>query len=293
MDKEQKVLLVGATGYLGLHIVEQLLASDIDFKAVARNRAKLLDKGVPEQQIIQAQVSEPKAMKGICDDVDVVISCLGITRQQDGLTYRDVDYQANLNLLLEAEQAAVSKFIYVSAFNAKKYPQVRLLAAKEKFAKRLLSSSLLQGCVLRPNGFFSDMTELYRMAASGKVYMFGNGEVRANPIHGKDLARFCIDAIARSESELDVGGPEVLSMNQMTHLAFQAQNKPSKSIKLPDFIRRIALSIVKRLPEKWGGSAEFFLTVMGQDSIAPAFGQYTLGNYYRDELSAKAKPQRI
>ncbi|GAD02215.1 hypothetical protein AALB_2295 [Agarivorans albus MKT 106] len=198
-----------------------------------------------------------------------------------------------MNLLLEAERAAVSKFIYVSAFNAKKYPQVRLLAAKEKFAKRLLSSSLLQGCVLRPNGFFSDMAELYRMAASGKVYMFGNGEVRANPIHGKDLARFCIDAIARSESELDVGGPEVLSMNQMTQLAFEAQNKPSKSIKLPDFIRRIALSIVKRLPEKWGGPAEFFLTVMGQDSIAPAFGQYTLGNYYRDELSAKTKPQRV
>ena len=102
----------------------------------------------------EAQVTRPNDLSGVCQGVDVVISCLGITRQQDDVGYVDVDYQANLNVLEEAERAGVRKFIYISAYNAQKYPQVRLLNCKERFASRLLQSTKLMPCVIRPNGFF-------------------------------------------------------------------------------------------------------------------------------------------
>ena len=47
----------------------------------------------------------------------MVISTVGIIRQKDGLTYMDVDYQANANLIDAAKQNGVEKFIYVSALN--------------------------------------------------------------------------------------------------------------------------------------------------------------------------------
>lgn len=129
----KKVLVVGATGYLGLHIIKQLQKRRLDFVALARNRQKLLVNGVNEAQIIEAQVTSQQQLEGVCNSVDVVISCLGITRQQDGLKYMDIDYQANLNVLLEAEKAGVEKFIYISALNAAKYSNVRMLKAKERF----------------------------------------------------------------------------------------------------------------------------------------------------------------
>ncbi|WP_028865960.1 SDR family oxidoreductase [Psychromonas aquimarina] len=286
MTKQSRILIAGSTGYLGLHIVKQLHTEQVEFKALVRNKAKLVSLGIRENQIIEAQVTKPDELNGICNGVDVVISCLGITRQRDGLGYIDVDYQANLNLLQEAERAGVSKFIYVSAFNAGKYSNVRLLKAKESFAQHLLDSDKLIPCVIRPNGFFSDLEEVYQAAKTGRVYLFGTGEVKMNPIHGEDLARFCLEAIDSGERELEAGGPEVLSGKDIAKLAFFVQNKQEQTTCLPDWLQSLALSVVKRLPEKWGGPAEFFLTVMGQDAIAPRYGTHKLGDYF-SELSRK------
>ena len=125
------ILLVGSTGYLGSHIIAQLMSQQMKFTALARNKAKLLAMGVNESQIIEAQVTRPNDLSGVCQGVDVVISCLGITRQQDDVGYVDVDYQANLNVLEEAERAGVRKFIYISAYNAQKYPQHRAVRDNE------------------------------------------------------------------------------------------------------------------------------------------------------------------
>ncbi|MEH0670781.1 SDR family oxidoreductase [Vibrio owensii] len=285
MKTHPRILIAGSTGYLGSNIVELLLSEHIEFQAIARNKTKLLAMGVEESQVIEAQVTHPDELKGVCEGVDVVISCLGITRQQDGLGYSDVDYQANLNLLEEAERAGVGKFIYISAFNAQKYPQVRLLEAKERFANWLLQSTKLTHCVIRPNGFFSDITEVYNMAKSGRVFTFGDGEHLLNPIHGKDLARFCLEAIERNDTELDVGGPDVLSVNDIARLAFKSQNKVEKNTHLPDFLRTAGLSIVRHFPEKWGGPAEFFLTMLGGDNIAPTYGRHRLEDYFGELAS--------
>ena len=282
MTHSPRVLVIGATGYLGLHIIRQLQKNNFYFKALARNRNKLLDIGVSESQIIECQVTDPKALESICEGIDIVISCLGITRQRDNLKYMDVDYQANLNVLIQAEHSAVSKFIYISAFNAEKYNKVRMLYAKEKFARRLLRSVKLTPCVIRPNGFFSDLEEIYHMATKGKVYLFGTKPINLNPIHGEDLALFCLKAIHNKERELDVGGPETLSTQQLAQLAFHAQYKKVTIITVPDVIRRMALWVMNKLPEKWGGPAEFFLTAMENDSTAPKYGQHKIENYYND-----------
>ncbi|WP_104038134.1 SDR family oxidoreductase [Vibrio jasicida] len=289
MKTHPRILIAGSTGYLGSNIVELLLSEHIDFKAIARNKTTLLAMGVEESQVIEAQVTHPDELKGVCEGVDVVISCLGITRQQDGLGYLDVDYQANLNLLEEAERAGVGKFIYISAFNAQKYPQVRLLEAKERFVSRLLQSTKLVPCVIRPNGFFSDITEVYNMAKSGRVFTFGDGENLLNPIHGKDLARFCLEAIEQNDTELDVGGPDVLSVNDIARLAFKSQNKVEKNTHLPGFLRAAGLLIVSHLPEKWGGPAEFFLTMLGGDNIAPTYGHHRLEDYFGELASTDNK----
>ncbi|QYJ85684.1 SDR family oxidoreductase [Shewanella mesophila] len=284
MKTNPRILVAGSTGYLGKHIIEQLLFKKADFIAFARSKEKLLDIGLDESQVLLAQVTNPDEVRGVCDGVDVVISCLGITRQKDGLSYMDVDYQANLNLLEEAKRAGVKKFIYVSAFNAQKYPQVRLLSAKERFANILLKSNDIVPCVIRPNGFFSDITEIYNMAKAGRVYAFGDGNVRLNPIHGEDLANFCLEAIDKTETELAVGGPDVLSVNEIALLAFNSLHKPERVTHLPDSLRLLSLNIVKRLPEKWGGPAEFFLTMLESDAIAPQHGCHRLKGYF-NELS--------
>ncbi|MEF1289046.1 SDR family oxidoreductase [Vibrio sp. M260118] len=280
MTTSFRILIAGSTGYLGSSIVEILKTQHPEFSALARNKRKLLAMGLSDSQVIEAQVTNPEEIRGICEGFDIVISCIGITRQQDGLGYMDVDYQANLNLLEEAERSGVSKFIYISAFNAQNHPEVRLLKAKEKFARRLLQSTKITPCVIRPNGFFSDIAEVYNMAMSGRVFTFGKGENRLNPIDGKDLGQFCLEAINRTETELAVGGPDTLSVNEITRLAFSALDKSQRVVYLPDLLRKCALAVASLLPEKWGGPAEFFLTMLGQDNCAPSYGSKSIEEYF-------------
>lgn len=284
-----RILVAGSTGYLGSHIVNALLKRETDFKALARNKTKLTEMGLLDGQIELAQVTDAESLQGCCDGIDVVISCVGITRQKDGLGYMDVDYQANLNLLQEAERSGVKKFIYISAFNAPKYQSVRMLQAKERFAATLLASNKLTPCVVRPNGFYSDIEEFYAMARSGRVYLFGKGDVRLNPIHGADLAQFCLEAVESEERELDVGGPEVFSANEIAELAFHTQDRTVQITYLPDWVRKLALFFASVLPERFGGPVAFFLTVMAQDMVAPTYGNRALGCHFQALTQAENK----
>ncbi|WP_330959905.1 SDR family oxidoreductase [Photobacterium sp. 53610] len=280
MKSSTKILLAGATGYLGMHLTKQLQQHGYDFQALARSPEKLKAMGLHDEQIRIAQVTEPASLKGCCEGVEVVISCVGITRQRDGLSYMDVDYQANLNLLLEAERAGVKRFIYISAFNAPKFQTVRILKAKEQFANRLLISTIASPCVIRPNGFFSDMTEFYKMAKRGRVYLFGTGQLKLNPIHGDDLANFCIEAIDSNQKELDVGGPQILTHREIAKVAFRVLQQPEKITCLPDWLRKGVLAVARLLPVQVAGPVEFFAAATAQDMVAPVYGQHTLEAFY-------------
>lgn len=137
MKTNKKIALAGATGYLGGHIAHQLLLNQYNFVALARNVSKLKAWGLAESQIAEVQVTNPGTLTGVLKDVDTVISTVGITRQKDGLTYMDVDYQANMNLLNEARNAGVRKFIYVSAINGQQFRHLKIMEAKEKFVDTL------------------------------------------------------------------------------------------------------------------------------------------------------------
>ena len=180
---KDKILLAGATGYLGKYITKELLSRNLKTKIIVRDAGKVkINNG--NLEIKEAEVTKPETLKYIFDDVRIVISAVGITRQKDDLTYMDVDYQANVNLIDEAKKCGIKKFIYISVLNGEKLRHLKICEAKERLGDYLKSSGL-EYCIIRPNGFFSDMGDFLKMAKSGKIFLFGDGKLKLNPIHGK------------------------------------------------------------------------------------------------------------
>ena len=275
-----RVLLAGATGYLGGYIAKELLKRSYPVRAIARNPEKLKQTHIGLTEIIQAELTQPDSIKDCCKNIDVVISTVGITRQKDGLTYMDVDYQANVNLLQEAKKSRVKKFIYISLLNGENLRNLKICDAKELFVDQLMKSGL-DYCIIRPNGFFSDMTEFFTMAKKGRVYLFGDGELKMNPIHGEDLAAVCVDAIDKSDKEIKAGGPETLTHNEIAAVAFKSLGVTPKTTHIPNWVRVAILKMVKLLSgSKVYGPIEFFMTVMAMDMVAPEYGRHTLGEYF-------------
>jgi uncharacterized protein YbjT (DUF2867 family) len=283
-----RVLLAGITGYLGSYIAKELQKRAYVVRAIARNPKKLKQKNIQANEILMMEVTQPDSIKDCCKNIDVVISTIGITRQKDELTYMDVDYQANMNLLQQAKMSGVKKFIYVSVLNGENLKHLKICAAKEMFVEQLKKSGL-DYCIIRPNGFFSDMAEFYKMAKRGRVYLFGNGELKANPIHGEDLAVVCVDAIKKTNQEIKVGGPENLTHNEIATAAFEVLGVKPKITHIPDWARVVMLKMVRIFTgSKVYGPIEFFLTVMAIDMIAPEYGKHTLKEYFTNLNSMNA-----
>lgn len=275
-----KVLLAGISGYLGSYIAQELREKGYFVRGIARNPENLRGKGIKVNEIISAELTQPNSIEDCCENINVVISTVGITKQKDGLTYMDVDYQANMNLLYQAKLSNVNKFIYVSVLNGENLRHLKICSAKEMFVEELKKSGL-DYCIIRPNGFFSDMAEFYTMAQKGRVYLFGNGALKANPIHGEDLAKVCVDAIDNTETVIEVGGPETLTQKEIAKSAFDVLGIPPKITYIPEWVRVLVLKLVRLFTgSKVYGPIEFFMTVMAINMVAPEYGRHTLKNYF-------------
>lgn len=276
----KKVLLAGATGYLGRYLIKALNTQGHQVRALARTPERLDDLKDYINEFFKAEITQPDTLKGICHDTDVVISSIGITRQKDGLMYMDVDYQANKNLLEEAMNSGVKKFIYVSVLNGHLFRNLKMIEAKERFTDELISSGI-DYTIIRPNGFFSDITEVLNMARQGKVYLIGDGQYRSNPIHGQDLADFIVSKMDSEETELKVGGPEIFTQDEIAGMAFQALGKKEKITHIPIWIRDITLKLMRLFTgQKTYGPIEFFMTVMTHEMIAPKVGSKYLMEFF-------------
>lgn len=280
----ENILVAGASGYLGGYIVKALQAKNVTLRALSRSKASLEKLNLSAEQLVIAEVTQPDSLKGSLDNVDVVISTVGITRQKDGLSYMDVDFQANMNLLLEAKQAGIKKFIYISAINGDKMRHLKIMEAKEKFVDTLKESGM-DYVIIRPNGFFSDMSDFLEMAKRGRVYLFGHGNFQLNPIHGSDLADVVVDSIKSKTKEIVVGGPDILTQNEIAELALNAWMRPHKISHIPDWVRQALIWSVRTFTSsKTYGPIEFFLTMMGQDNVAPRYGIHRLQSFYNLEV---------
>ncbi len=138
----KKILTAGATGYLGSYIAGEVKKQGYYSRVLVRNPAKFEQFGLAADEIIPAEITDKRSLQGCCKDVDAVISSVGITRQKDGLSYMDVDYQANLNLLEIAMQNGVKKFIYISVLNGRRLKRLGICAAKEKFVEALENAGI-------------------------------------------------------------------------------------------------------------------------------------------------------
>jgi len=279
--ESKNILLAGATGYLGHYLAKELQNRGFKLTVILRDKKKLLSKNIVADKVYEGDLSDPNFYTSVMDGIDVVISTIGITRQKDGKTYMDIDYGVNHLLLQEALKSGVKKFIYTSVLHGEKLKHLKICEAKERFVEELQSSAI-ESLVIRPSGFFSDLEEILAAAKQGKSYLFGDGEKKLNPIHGADLASVIVNAIDIAKDTLEVGGPEVLTQNQIVSMAYEVLKKEARIVHIPNFVKKIVLSLLYTFTtQKTYGPIEFFLTVIDLDMECEKFGTKTLREHFK------------
>ncbi|MGE4606308.1 MAG: SDR family oxidoreductase [Myxococcota bacterium] len=286
------VLVAGSTGYLGKFAVRAFKQRGYRVRALTRSEERLGEPGpftapaVAEwtDEVFVGEIMKPETLDGLMDGVDFVFSSIGISRQRDGLTFEEVDHQANRLLIDLAKRAGVAKFVYVSLWGQDEISHLEIVRAHEKVVAALAESGLPH-CVVRPSGYFSDMGVLLDMAKKGRSFLVGAGENNFNPIHGADLSEVCVDAMESDAMEIGAGGPDTLTQREAAELAFEVLEKPPNIVVLPMWLMRGGVHFIGLLNTQFGDLFEFIVTAGEIDGVAPSVGTTTLRSYF-EELAA-------
>jgi uncharacterized protein YbjT (DUF2867 family) len=95
--------------------------------------------------------------------------------------------------ITQAERAGVKQFAFISPAGVDEgHDFVPLLEAKHPFEESLKRSAI-KWLIFRAGGFFSDLSEMGKTAAKGRMVVFGRGDNRFTPVYGGDLAQLMAD----------------------------------------------------------------------------------------------------
>lgn len=287
----ERVLVIGATGYIGRFIIAELKSKGCIIRAVVRDRQRALGRGSHGAPALEGLVDEwiispdgPQEPAPEClDSVDRVVSALGVTRQKADPW--DVDFRMNLAYLSLAERQQVKSFLYVGVVRS--FSGTSAVArAKHAFIEVLRRSSVAAQ-IVNPSGYFSDLTEVLDMARYGLAIGIGDGSTLISPIHGADLADFCVRKISDHPGEWDVGGPETMTYNRVIQMAFSVLNKKERYLHVPVSLSRPSIWVADRISPRAGSLTRFFIEGMQTDASATPYGTRTLGDYYRELVVEK------
>lgn len=276
-----RVLLAGATGHLGGHVLKHLGANGHSVRALVRSpeQAEELRGFVSETRV--ADLTEASSLRGVCDGIDSAISTAGASvhiNVRGSRSFGEVDRAGNLNLLAEARRSGARKFICVSVLTNPALAETVYVREKEAIA-RAVAASGMDYLILRPTGFFSAYADLVPMARKGALPLIAGGRALTNPIDDEEVAIACVAGIEEEDREISLGGPDILSRREISELAFRALNRPAKFRMVPAGPIRLASKCTRLFNRRLGDLIEFYAAVSTNDAVAPSLGTRRLVDY--------------
>ncbi len=115
-----KVLITGATGFLGSHIAEIMAAEGHDVRILLRkSSSRRFLQGFPYEEAL-GDVTKPASLPAAVEGVDCVIHAAGLTTARSEAQFNAVNAAGTAALIAAVEQHAPSlrRFIYVSSLAA-------------------------------------------------------------------------------------------------------------------------------------------------------------------------------
>lgn len=247
-----RVLVLGANGFIGRHVVQALLAQGMAVVGV-RRAAPAEEVGEPARltwKHLQLQtLREPGAWREHLQGMDVVINCVGILRQRVGERYEDVHHLMPKALAAACAASGV-RLIHTSALGLHEGAKSRFLSSKLR-GEQAIQASGADHCIVRPSlidGLGGFGASWLRMLASWPVHFVPRGATgRIAALQATDLGE-AFAALARlptlaQQREANLGGERLFAYRHYLQVLRGVEHaeqpvKPALQVLLPDWVSR-------------------------------------------------------
>jgi NADH dehydrogenase len=278
------ILVTGATGFVGSHLVRRLRKENIPVRAVVRTpeRAQMLrDMGA---EVAAGDVSDASSLLSAAKGAERIVHLVGIIQEGRGFTFRSVHVEGTRLVLEAAKEAGVKHVFHQSALGTREGAKSEYHRSKWE-AEELVRKSGMPFTILRPSLIYGPgdlftlrLAEMIRL--SPLLPVIGSGRSRVQPVFIDDVVSCIVKAVTSDAflgRTLEIGGPDQLTYEEVTMAVAGALGVKRPVVHLPlPFMRVMARVAETFLPAPPVTTNQLVMlqedNICGMQDIRDAFG---------------------
>jgi len=255
-----KVFVTGATGFVGRHIVRELISRGYEVHCGVRNLEKLRTLFGDEVKGHKIELESEESLTEVLEAVKpaAVIHLIGILFElpSKGITFEKVHHLYTKNLVGASRRAGVGKFLFMSALGTHDKAPSRYHKTK-RAAEREVISSGLRYTIFRPSLILGPEQKLfydmYRITKYLPVVALPDfGRYRFQPVDVRDVACAFITSIEKEETDgkiYELCGTKAVSFRELLTDIFSYWNRRVLMIPMPKNVMYFLGLIVEKVLE--------------------------------------------
>ena len=276
-----KVLVTGATGFVGRQVVRQLHEAGHSIRVLARSRNTLRAQEAISRygaEVHHGDVRDAASLNGAVTGVDAVIHLVGIIAEVGESTFENVHARGTEHIVSVAQRAGVRRFVHMSALGTRPNAASRYHQTKWAAEERVRQSGL-DFTIFRPSLIYGPQDQFINLFArlirfSPVVPLIGSPQARFQPIDLPAVAAAFTRSLREPQSigqTYALCGPEALTLSEIVDRILAVLHRRRLKLHVPPGVARcqavLCELLFRRLLQKVPPLSRDQLLMLQEDNV--------------------------
>jgi len=250
------ILVTGATGFVGGHVVHALRADQRDVRCLVRDRRKAETLEAWGCELVEGDMTNPASVRAAVAGCDTIVHLVAI-RQGREEQFQRIMVDGTRGLLAASTEAGVKRFVLMSALGTGPDTKdlVPYYGAKWEEEQDVKAGGIPY-VIFRPSFIFARdggiLPTFVKLAKLTPVTpIIGSGRQRIQPIWADDVAAYfakAVDLDAANNGTFELGGPDAVTWNELWERLKRALGQRRPSVHVPIALAKLNALVTERLP---------------------------------------------
>lgn len=277
------ILITGADGFVGRHLVKHLADQGWPVRALvpSRRRARRLGPLPDGVELLTGQLTDTQVLHQAMQGIHTVFHLASAQWWGGRRDLERIDMQGTSSVITAARGARIGRLFYLSHLGAEPSSAYGLLRAKGQ-SEALIRNGGLAYTIMRCGVLFGPEDRFVNgvaMLIRSNPFMFfqpGSGENLLHPLYIHDLMKALDAALERVElvdMTIEIGGAEYVTYNELVRTVMRVSGSRRLIVPVPPHTLRLITRLLSRLVRRWPMTNQWF-DMLASNRTA------TLGNLY-------------
>lgn len=243
-SRKPLVVIFGGTGFLGRRIVNHLADAACQVRAASRHAtapSSAISTNSATVEPFTADINDAVRVEAAIDGADAVINAVSLYRETDGNTFQSIHVDGAARIARIAAKYGIERCVLISGIGADPRSPSPYISARGR-GEDAVQAAVPTAKIVRPSVMFGvDDHFLNRLCDLVSTFpvlpMFGNGNMRLQPVWVDDVATACALLGTRDTGEsvgiYELGGPSIYRYRELIEKIAFLRGRKVRQIPVP------------------------------------------------------------